>query len=169
MFARFLYKIHPFYTSNNYSKIFTFLITIFFYFLNKVERRTWVRILFFHFTSIKKYIWSNTKILTRNVASWKKTNQFFHYIKISLYKIATIFMWNSVSHPVVADQAIPTLGYRIFFFALKASFGLLGLWLNRLVLKELKIRSKQIVNTFVAQISYIAFMLSGLQLLNAIR
>ena len=75
----------------------------------------------------------------------------------------------NMSHPVVADQVIPTLGYRIFFFALKASFGLLGLWLNRLVLKELKIRSKQIVNTFVAQISYIAFMLSGLQLLNAIR
>ena len=49
------------------------------------------------------------------------------------------------------------------------ALGGLGLWLNRLVLKELKIRSKQIVNIFVAQISYAALLMSGLQFLNALR
>ena len=66
-------------------------------------------------------------------------------------------------------MALPSLGYRISFFALKIFLGAIGLWLNRLVLKELKIRSKQIVNTFVALITYTSLSLSALQFLNAFR
>lgn len=69
------------------------------------------------------------------------------------------------------DYTVPWLGNRLIFSSSQVVFGLIGIWLNHLVLMELnRVRSQQqMVNAIVSHICYLGITLSLLQFVNATR
>lgn len=66
--------------------------------------------------------------------------------------------------------SMPDWGNRVLYFVVQILFGLTGIWVNRMVLKQLRnLRSQQIINTFVLYIIVTSMALSFLLIFNGIR